>query len=106
VEKEWGYAGDVAEALVTLAAQREVCEVVVGTGEAHSIGEWIERCFAHAGVSSSGRVRQREGFRSEYGRLVSNPETLRRLGWAPRVGFDQLARAMMQQALGRDAGIP
>jgi GDPmannose 4,6-dehydratase len=106
VEKEWGYAGDVAEALVTLAAQSEVFEAVVGTGEAHSIGEWVERCFFHAGIPSAGRIRTREGFRAEYGRLVSNPETVRRLGWSPRVSFDELAGAMMRQALGREAGIP
>lgn len=105
VQKEWAYAGDVAEGLRTLVAQAEVFEAVVGTGEEHSIGEWAERCFAHAGLPAEGKIRARDGFSSEYRRVVSAPDTLRRLGWSPRVGFDELARAMMRAAMGAEPGL-
>jgi GDPmannose 4,6-dehydratase len=99
VEKEWGYAGDVAEGLAVLAEQTDAFEVVVGTGEVHTIEDWVERCFSHVGLSPAGRVRQREGFRTEYRRIVSQPDTLRRLGWSTRLGFDELAAKMMERAL-------
>jgi GDPmannose 4,6-dehydratase len=99
VEKEWGYAGDVAAGLAILVQQDEVFEAVVGTGEAHSIGEWVERCFASLALSSSGRVRAIPGFKAEYRRIVSRPDTLRSLAWSPRVGFEELASRMMTRAV-------
>jgi len=99
VEKEWGFAGDVAEALATLAAQDGAFEAVVGTGQAYSVATWVERCFAHVGLSSQGRVRGIPGFKAEYPRIVSAPDTLRGLGWAPRVDLDALVAMMMATAL-------
>ena len=100
VEKEWGYAGDVAAALATLAAQDDAFEAVVGTGHAYSVATWVERCFAHVGLSSEGRVRGIPGFKAEYPRIVSAPDTLRGLGWTPKVGLDALVAMMMAKATG------
>jgi GDPmannose 4,6-dehydratase len=105
VEKEWGYAGDVADALIRMVEQSEVFEAVVGTGEAHSIREWAERCFARAGLSPADRIRALPDFRAEYPRIVSSPETLRRLNWTPRMRFEELADQMMTRALELNRGV-
>jgi GDPmannose 4,6-dehydratase len=99
VEKEWGFAGDVAVGLATLAGQDEIFEAVVGTGTAYSVATWIERCFAYVGISPAGRVREIPGFKAEYPRIVSSPDTLRGLGWAPRIELDELVAMMMRNAL-------
>lgn len=101
VEKEWGFAGDVAEAMALLASQEDVFEAVIGTGEPFSIARWVERCFAHEGLSAEGRIRQAPGFVAEYRRVVSNPSTIRGLGWTPRVDFDGLVDQMMRAAWAR-----
>ncbi len=95
VEKEWTFAGDVARGVLTLIRQDAVFEATIGSGEAHSIREWVERCFAAAGKDWRDQVDVRAGFVPEYRCLVSDPATIRSLGWAPTVGFDDLARRMV-----------
>ncbi|HVR03332.1 MAG TPA: GDP-mannose 4,6-dehydratase [Polyangia bacterium] len=95
VVKEWTFAGDAMEAVVTLVSQDEVTEAVVGSGEGHSVEEWLETCFARVGLAWRDHVRVKPGFRAEYPRLVSRPARLLSLGWRPRVGFAELAAMMM-----------
>ena len=51
----------------------------------HSIGDWIVLCFAAVGRDWREHVDVRTGFVPEYRRLVSDPNTIRLLGWAPTV---------------------
>jgi len=101
VEKEWTFAGDVARAIFALASQDAVSEAVIGSGVTHTIQDWLASCFGLVGMDWREHVRIREGFTPEYRRLVSNPATIRALGWQPRVGFAELAR-MMMVATGQD----
>ena len=95
VEKEWTFAGDVARAIWTLVAQERVFEAAIGSGEAHSIQDWVERCFALVGRDWREHVDPKPGFVAEYPRLVSDPATIRSLGWAPRVGLEELVGMMV-----------
>jgi GDPmannose 4,6-dehydratase len=95
VEKEWTFAGDVARAMLALVGQDTVLEAAIGVGTTHTIQEWLEKCFGLVGKDWRDQVRIREGFASEYQRLVSDPATIRSLGWEPEVGFDELARMMV-----------
>jgi GDPmannose 4,6-dehydratase len=95
VVKEWTFAGDTMAAVVDLASQDEVFEAVIGTGEGHSVEEWLEACFTSVGLAWREHVRLKPGFRAEYPRLVSRPARLFSLGWRPRVGFAELAAMMM-----------
>ena len=96
VVKEWTFAGDAMEAAVTLASQDDVFEAVIGTGEGHSVEEWLQTCFSRVNLAWRDHARIKSGFRAEYPRLVSRPVRLRALGWRPRVGFDELASMMMK----------
>jgi GDPmannose 4,6-dehydratase len=96
VEKEWTFAGDVARGMFALVTQDQVFDAVIGSGQAHSILEWVQLCFAIAGKDWRNHVRLRPGFVPEYRRLVSDPRTIRALGWEPRVGIDELARMMVE----------
>jgi GDPmannose 4,6-dehydratase len=55
----------------------------------------VEAVFAHVGLDWKDHVREREGFKSEYKLLVSNPAVIRSLGWKPAVGLKELARIMV-----------
>jgi GDPmannose 4,6-dehydratase len=94
VQKEWTFAGDVVEGMLTLIAQDDVFEAVIGSGVAFSIENWLESCFALIGRDWRRYVRIREGFTPEYPRLVSAPETINALGWRPKVDLGELARMM------------
>ncbi len=92
--KEWTFAGDVAEGVLTLVQQDKVHEAVIGSGETHSIEEWVQECFALRGLDWKRHVRKAEGFKAEYPVLFSNPGRMRSLGWKPRVTFHALAAMM------------
>jgi GDPmannose 4,6-dehydratase len=98
VEKEWTFAGDTARAILALVRQERVHEAAIGSGEAHCIRDWLGACFGAVGLDWREHVRVRPGFVPEYRRLVSDPATIRSLGWAPRVGFEELARMMVEAA--------
>ena len=95
VEKEWTFAGDVAEGMFHLLDQDAVHEAVIGSGRAYSIRQWLEACYGAVGRDWREFVRLRSDFVPEYRRLVSDPSTLRDIGWSPRVGFAELAAMMM-----------
>lgn len=94
VRKEWGYAGDIVEGVWTLLQQDRIFEAVIGTGQAHSIADFLEACFQEVGRNWRDHVRLRENFNSEYPCLVSDPSTINSLGWTPKVDLPGLARLM------------
>jgi GDPmannose 4,6-dehydratase len=96
VEKEWTFAGDVAQAIFTLLDQEVIFEATIGSGTAYSIRDWLDQCFGLIGKNWHDYVRIREGFIPEYKRLVSNPAAIKSLGWSPTVSFAELARMMMK----------
>jgi GDPmannose 4,6-dehydratase len=96
VQKEFNYAEDIVEAIWVLVSQEKIFEAVIGSGEAHSLKEWVEYCFKKIGKNWEDYVTKKEGFVSEYRILVSDPTLIKSLGWKPKVGFFELADMMMQ----------
>jgi GDPmannose 4,6-dehydratase len=95
VQKEFNYAGDIVEAVMTLVSQEDVFEAVIGSGKAHSIEEWLDYCFSKVGLDWRKFVEQDEKLTSEYQTLVSNPAVMRGLGWTPQTDLNDLADIMM-----------
>lgn len=95
VEKEFNYADDIVEAIWILVNQNMVYEVVIGSGEAHSIMEWTQYCFGKVSLNWRDHVVVDPTYKPEYKILVSNPALLMSLGWSPRVGFYQMADMML-----------
>lgn len=95
VQKEFGFAGDVAEAIWKLIDQDDIFEVVIGTGCTYSIQDWVAYCFRSIGRDWRSHVVCKQGFQAEYMRLVSDNRLLLSLGWRSRVGFEQLADLML-----------
>jgi GDPmannose 4,6-dehydratase len=96
VRKEAAFAGDIVEGIFTLVNQDDVFEATIGTGVAYSIQDWLEICFAKIGKDWRDFVDvASDGFKPEYHTLVSDPATIRSLGWTPKVGFDALAELML-----------
>lgn len=95
VQKEFGYAGDVAEAIWLLMNQDDIFELVIGTGRTYTIEEWVAYCFRTVGKDWRNHVFVKPGFQPEYTRLVSDNSLLLSLGWRARVGFEQLADLML-----------
>jgi GDPmannose 4,6-dehydratase len=95
-EKEWTFAGDIAEAMWTLVNQEQIFESVIGSGVGYSIKQWLNECFALVNIDWEPYVKMKEDFTPEYRRLISAPAIIKNMGWSPRVSFPQLAKMMMQ----------
>ena len=48
--RDWGYAGDYVEAMWTMLQQDTPDDYVIGTGESHSVREFVEEAFSYAGL--------------------------------------------------------
>jgi GDPmannose 4,6-dehydratase len=97
VQKEFNYAGDIVEAVWNLVNQDIIFEAVIGSGEAHTIHEWLEYCFSQKKMDWQKCVVLQNDFVPEYKILVSNPQLIKSLGWQPKVGFNQLANMMINE---------
>jgi GDPmannose 4,6-dehydratase len=98
-KRDWGHAADYVEAMWLMLQAAEPDDFVVGTGETHSVREFAERAFAHAGLDYRDflRIDPRYFRPSEVDLLLADASKAKRvLGWAPKIGFDELVRRMVE----------
>ncbi|MGM3308957.1 GDP-mannose 4,6-dehydratase [Anabaena sp. WFMT] len=95
IQKEWLFAQDVTEAILTLVNQDIVYEAVIGSGLSYSIRDWLDLCFRLVGKDWTSYVKFNPNLSSGYSRLVSDPKTIMSLSWLPKISFDMLAEIMM-----------
>jgi GDPmannose 4,6-dehydratase len=101
-QRDWGYAGDYVRAMWRMLQQDKPDDYVVGTGEAHSVAEFVQLAFAHADLDWEEHVVvDPKLYRpAEVDLLLADPtKANRRLGWRPMLGFAQLVRLMVDEDL-------
>jgi GDPmannose 4,6-dehydratase len=105
-QRDWGYAPDYVRAMWTMLQQDEPDDYVVATGEAHSILEFAEPAFSHAGLDHEQYVKVDAEFLrpAEVDHLVGDASKAReKLGWEPTVTFQELVELMVDADLERVA---
>ncbi len=101
-KRDWGHAEDYVEAMWLMLQQERPADYVIGSGETHSVTEFLELAFGHAGLDWHDFVRQDPRYfrPSEVDVLCADPSKARReLGWRPRVTFPELVRRMVDSDL-------
>jgi GDPmannose 4,6-dehydratase len=97
-QRDWGFAGDYVRAMWLMLQQDAPADYVVATGEEHSVREFAELAFAHAGLDADEHVRVDEAFLrpAEVDHLVGDPSKARaELGWEPESSFRELVEMMV-----------
>jgi GDPmannose 4,6-dehydratase len=97
-KRDWGYAGDYVEAMWLMLQADEPDDYVIATGEEHSVREFVEIAFEHAGVDMDKHVALDPKFLrpAEVDHLVGDATKAReKLGWEPRVSFRELVELMV-----------
>jgi len=105
--RDWGYAGDYVEGMWMMLQQPEPDDYVLATGEQHSVREFAEIAFGHAGLDFEQHVRTDPEFLrpAEVDHLVGNASKAgAKLGWEPRVSFQGLVEMMVDADLERLSG--
>ena len=104
-QRDWGYAGDYVDAMWRMLQQQEPGDYVVATGVLHSVEELVELAFARVGLDWRPHVHMEESLMrgaAELHNLVGDASMARdRLGWEPRLGFEDLVRLLVDAALER-----
>lgn len=99
-KRDWGFAGDYVEAMWSMLQQPQAEDYVVGTGETHSVREFIQAAFETAGISNweSHIVTDPRFYRpAEVDLLFADPTKARKkLNWKPKTSFKQLVELMVQ----------
>lgn len=128
-KRDWGYAPEYVELMWLMLQQEEPDDYVVGTGESHSVREFVEKAFAYVGMELEwgGQGKETRGIvrslTSPYdsalkpGDVVieTDPRYFRpteteslqadiakakeKLGWEPKVTFNELVEIMMDYDL-------
>jgi GDPmannose 4,6-dehydratase len=118
-KRDWGFAGDYAEAMWLMLQHDKPDDYVISTGETHSVKDFVEFAFREVGIEIvwEGEGLDKKGRNASTGEilievdpqffrpiesslLVGDPSKAReKLGWAPRVSFEELVKMMVKNDL-------
>jgi GDPmannose 4,6-dehydratase len=96
--RDWGYAPEYVEAMWRMLQQARAGDYVIGTGENHSVREFVEEAFAYVGLNWGRYVEiDPRYFRpTEVDSLLADINTMKNvLGWEPKVKFNDLVKIMV-----------
>jgi GDPmannose 4,6-dehydratase len=94
VKKEWGFAGDIADGIMTLLCQSQVFEATIGTGVAHSIKDWMSLCFSRFGLNWEDYWDPVPGYAPDFSTLISDTRVMDKLGWRHKTDLPGLLEIM------------
>jgi GDPmannose 4,6-dehydratase len=106
-KRDWGYATEYVECMWKMLQQKSPEDFVVGTGEAHSVKEFLEAAFSYAGLNAEDHVKiDPRYFRpTEAEELIADPRKARKiLNWDPKIRFKDLVKIMVDADM-RAAGL-
>jgi len=101
-KRDWGFAKDYVEAMWMMLQQPKGDDYVIATGETHTVKEFLNVVFEHAGLDISKHVKiDPRLFRPhEVPLLLGDYSKAKRiLGWEPKTTFKQLAILMYEADL-------
>jgi GDPmannose 4,6-dehydratase len=101
-QRDWGHAADFVEAMWLMMQADEPDDYVIATGEAHSVQDFLDEAFGYVGLDWDPHVRQDPRYLRPVDPpiLVGDPSKARaRLGWEPKVTFQELVRSMVDAEL-------
>jgi GDPmannose 4,6-dehydratase len=106
-KRDWGFAGDYVEAMWLMLQQETPDDYIIATGETHTVREWVEIAFRTVGLNWEDYVVIDPKYirPAEVDLLLGNSAKARKkLGWKPKVDFEQLIEMMVKQDLKRVMG--
>lgn len=101
--RDWGYAKEYMEAVWLMLQQPEPDDYIIGTGETHSVKEFVEAAFKYAGINnwqdyieiSAHYLRP-----TEVDHLIADVSKAKeKLGWETKTKFDDLVKIMVESDL-------
>ncbi len=101
-KRDWGYAPEYLEMMHLLLQQDSPDDYAIGTGEAHSVRDFLDEAFGYVGMDWHKYVEiDPRYFRpTEVDYLLCDPTKAKtKLGWEPKIKFHELVRIMVDADL-------
>lgn len=101
-KRDWSHAKDMVEGMWLMLQQDQPDDYVLASGETHSVQEFLDVVFDHAGLSVKDHVEQAERYLrpQEVPYLLGDASKAKRvLGWQPKTTFEELAIEMYESDL-------
>ncbi len=106
-KRDWGFSPEYVEAMYLMLQAEKPDDFVIGTGETHSVREFLELAFDYVSLDLDTHVRiDPKYFRpTEVDVLIGDAKKAERtLGWKPKIRFNDLVKIMIDADL-RAAGL-
>jgi len=97
-KRDWGYAPEYVEGMWRILQHDEPDDYVLATNETHSVREFVETAFGHAGLDWKEFVKYDAHYErpAEVDLLIGNPAKAKEvLGWEAKVRFNDLVKIMV-----------
>jgi GDPmannose 4,6-dehydratase len=97
-KRDWGYAPEYAEAMWMMLQHSEPLDLVIATGETHTVREFAQLAFDHVGLDWERYVEVDPNYfrPAEVDHLLGDPSKAKEvLGWEPKTSFEELVRIMV-----------
>jgi GDPmannose 4,6-dehydratase len=107
--RDWGYAPEFVEGMWRMLQQETPDDYVLATNETHTVREFVEAAFAHAGLNWHEYVKYDPRYErpAEVDLLIGDPAKAKtRLGWKPTVKFGELVKIMVDADVAALEGQP
>jgi GDPmannose 4,6-dehydratase len=101
-KRDWGYAKEYVEAMWLMLQQDQPDDYVVATNETHTVREFAETAFAHAGLDWREYIVHNPQYDrpAEVDLLLGDYTKAKRvLNWEPKIRMKELARLMVDEDL-------
>ncbi len=97
-KRDWGYAPEYVEGMWRILQHDEPDDYVLATNETHTVQEFVDAAFGHAGLDPKEFVKYDARYErpSEVDLLIGSPAKAKeKLGWEPKVKFSELVKIMV-----------
>lgn len=98
-KRDWGFSPEYVEAMYLMLQQEKPADYVIGTGETHTVREFLEESFKYVGLGDWQKyveIDQRYFRPAEVEVLAANAQKARNeLGWEPKIKFNDLVKIMV-----------
>jgi len=104
-KRDWGFAGDYVEAMRMMLQSEKPDDYVIGTGENHSVKEFVKLAFKYAGINDWEKhvvIDVRFKRPAEVPNLKARAtKAQKQLGWEAKTSFEDLVKMMVEADLKR-----
>jgi GDPmannose 4,6-dehydratase len=100
--RDWGYAPEYVEGMWRMLQQENAEDYVLGTGESHSVQEFLNEAFAYGGLDYHDHVKLDPAYirPTEVEFLMADTTKAHaKLNWQPKIAFRELVRIMVDADL-------